>query len=310
MHELKEHMIRRRLGGWDEVDPKYNYGDMRFVISKAKMMQSITIREDTGSRYYRWVENRYPSWTSRESDWIGSSLRPFGGNNYLYGFPIEAGPLEAYRTFHDPDHPNHALWVKERERTYDRMAKERLNPGVVADILAFAVLTQDPNIYLIGSTNEEVLDLEGRVFVLHKYFDWQARFLTHATASSYYLFPGLVLAQLYTLGWKRTLLTWGVGILATEGISATQDGRLAGWSVITYMIYGQFWEEIYRLRQGFFKPKGFVTNSVGIWGLYVAGESFLKDSAPFLSPGPKTGVHHGAHHIGLILGFLLNRWSH
>ena len=303
-------MSRRRLGGWDMTDPNYNYGDMRDVIAKAKMMQSITLDPDTGKRVYHWEEGKYASWASKDTDYIGTRFEPFGGNNYLYGFPLSAGPLETYRRVHDKTHKYNKVWVTERANYYKEMRRAGYSPGSVADVVAYGAHKQNPNLYVLVACDEVVLDFAGRVFLLHLYLDWQSRFLLSATASTYYTFPALVAAQLYTLGWKRTLLTWGAGVLLTEGISYAQQGRFAGWSVITYMIYGQFWEEVYRVRPGFFKPMGFVTNSVGIYGLYSAGESFLKDSAPFLAPGPKTGVHHGAHHIGLILGFLLNRWAH
>ena len=98
-----------------------------------------------------------------------------------------------------------------------------------------------------------------------------------------------------------------------EGLHKYKPG-MNGWSVISYASYGTLFHEVYKdpkLRsvRGFLTAHGFSVDAGACFGLYQAVTSFYKDPAPFLEASKKTGIHHGAHHVSIALGAILNAYS-
>ena len=152
------------------------------------------------------------------------------------------------------------------------------------------------------------------VYLLNMWLTGQADVLKAANAVSLIVAPISVVVQLYALGWRRTLALWGAGVISTEVMSTQTDAGLSGWSVITYAIYGQMLNETFEDRKlrtvagGVQNVRGLAINGLGGYGTYQLLSNLYYDPAPFLEKSQKTQIHHGAHHIGMLAGFLLNRW--
>ena len=140
-------------------------------------------------------------------------------------------------------------------------------------------------------------------------------FSSAANGAAWYQVPVAILGQWAVSGWKKTAWTWGVGIGVTEGVSygnQTESGtrRIAGWSIITYGIFGHFFMELYKkpkLRKimNLFKYPEFITLGIGGFGAWQTGYSMWTD--PGWPAGEKAGIGHAFHHLGILYGAWLNR---
>ena len=306
---------RRRLA--PEVDEKYDYKDMERILEKAKMVPLAVVDPQTGGTYYGWQEGVYENF-SPDQDFVGRSFKPFGSHNYLYGMPVRKMLLGFFRIMHDPSHPEHKEMVKEIEEMYEDMRKEGLQPLTVPGAIAYYE-KKGPTILVISACEYLKMKVDSRVFLYHKFLSYQDIFFTLTSQIAYYSAPAMVGTQLWTLGWKRTLWLWAVGVLMTEGATyqmRQQDVQVSGWSLITYMIFGQFMNEawsdrkkLFTWNKGLFEFRGALIHSMWTYGAWETGSSFYMDPAPPGQAGKKTGTHHGIHHLGLITGWLLNRWT-
>ena len=303
------HLRRRLVSGWEETDPDFNYGNMRDVIEKAKMEPLVEFDPSQGP-ILRWQEGVYKTFT--KEDYLGQEFSPFGGNNYLYGFPLSKLVLSTYRVMWDTKHKGYDAFQKQKAQVYRKMTEKGLDHNNIFDIYLHVKTTEDTTIGLLKACEKNSMTFPHRVALLHGYMKYMQDFMNNANDEVYWKLPLYVGVELLAFGWKRTLWLWGLGVLASEGVSASMDGKYAGWSLISFMIYGQCLGEIWEDKKLPFSisgPSALATTVGGGYGLYQAVSTYLEDPGGFLKAGPKTGVHHGVHQIGMVVGALVNRFT-
>ena len=303
------HLRRRLVSGWEEVDPGFNYGDMRDVLEKAKMEPLVEFDPSAGT-ILRWHEGVYKTFS--KDDYLGQEFSPFGGNNYLYGFPLSKLVLSTYRVMWDPKHKGYDAFQKQKAQVYRGMTERGLDHNNIFDINLYVHATEDITIGLLKACEKGSMTFPHRVALLHGYMKVMQDFLEKANDEAYWKFPLYLGVQVIAVGFKRTLWLWGLGILASEGVSASMKGQYAGWSLISFMIFGQCLEEVWEDKKLPFRisgTSGLATTVGGAWGLYQVVSTYLEDPGGFLKAGPKTGVHHGVHQIGMVAGALVNRFT-
>ena len=282
------------------------------VIAKAKFKNLGITTDSAGSVVYNgWEEGVYEDfWSGPEKDVIGMSFAPVS-HNYLYGWAQTPVVEKILRQLNE----NVAL----QSLVYETFAKMDALVGGHSTIIEYLKYMTDHGgpPYLLLVFSFQFRNMPESVYAMNLYFKEQAANQQRNNTWSMYAAPLLVGSQLYTFGWKRTLALWAVGVLVSEG-AQSQLGKIepfAGWSIITYMIYGQMMNETFEDRKlrtlggGLRNLRGFAINAVGGYGAYNTLSHLYYDPAPFLQKSQRTGIHHGAHHIGLLLGFLMNRWT-
>ena len=287
------------------IDENYNYQRMPEVIAQSRYKGRIATDSDTGEK--SWVlSSDFEGWVSGFD--LGSSFVPFGGNNYLYGFDIRLAGMTMFRLLNDTSHERHKKFDLLQSLLALKVVREV--GGVTPDlVMKYVVKTKDPTVLLYMASNQTV-PFQWRVYYYNQYLIISAFRLEEPNARAQWLAPVLLLGQLYGLGWKRTLYVWALGVLLSEGVNYQMGGAYAGWSIISYLSYGQLIEQVVSERRGIPRnARELVIRGLAGYGTYSAVVTFYNDPAPFLQASTKTGTHHGIHHLSLVTGFLLNRWT-
>ena len=283
----------------------------RFKNNMRYMMTSRQIEYVPGKEGVGWEEGEIDDiWSGPDKDYIGRNFSPFK-HNYAYGISKKDSMVSAYRALNEDQASKDlaASILKDIEKTVGKHDETE-------DFVEYVIEHKGPPLALIiqAFRNQEVHE-HMRVYCMWFFFKIEAARFKRYNDATMIVLPVYLLSQLYTVGWKRTLLLWSIGILASEGVSYQVPYPFTGWSIITYMIHGQMWNETFSDRKlrtvagGITNLRGLLINGVGGYGAYLTGEALWNDPAPFLQKSQKTGVHHGMHHMGALLGFLLNRWT-
>ena len=291
-----------------------DFDDLKQAVTAARFKNlGKEYDASTGRTLYKgWQDGVYEDyWSGPEKDFLGTKLAPVA-HNYLYGqlFPLTFFEDQYRRLSEDKEYQKRIYEI------FEDMDKKVKGHDDVQQFLEFIVHHGgDPGLLLVHSFR--LRDLRESVYAMNLYFKNLAERLEAMNTWSYYAAPVLVASQLYGFGWKRTLALWALGALVSEGIGSQvrKTEPFSGWSVITYMIYGQMMNETFEDRKlrtlngGLRSLRGLVVNGAGGYGAYITLSNLYYDPAPFLQKSQRTGVHHGAHHIGLLAGFLTNRWA-
>jgi hypothetical protein len=256
-----------------------------------------------------------------ETDVFGFELKPFGTHNYLYGFNFKELFAETYEVLNNAGHPK----FKEAREISDKIQGTYKDffthlPGdkwnVKTDLGLKAVKSSfgANGILLLAADTRSGFNRHKTIDILGAFATELAAELVVASKASFIIAPLLVLGQLAVSGWKKTAWTWGVGIGLTEALSAfnvSEKGtrQVAGWSIISYGIYGHFLREIYKKPRllkviNLFKYPQFITLTIGGFGFVDAVTSLVMD--PGYPVGSKNSTGHFFHHMGLLYGALLN----
>ena len=283
-----------------------------YILSQAKFEQFKRYNPKTKNfEGQGWGNKVMDIFSGPNNDVIGQIWRPIK-HNYLYGFTQTKIVLDMYvRLKENPGSKEleQSLLTDIREVTGARGELK------VIDYVSYVVHYGKNTTALIVGAFAPNMELEDRIFLVNGW--WKTEAIKYALFNKYtaYGVPTMLLAQLFALGWKRTLMLWALGILVTEGASSTQD-NLSGWSIITFMVYGQFIDEVIEnpkqrtLAGGLRNLRGLTINALAGYGIYETGLNIWTDPTYLLlGKSQKTGVHHGLHHLGLLAGALLNRWS-
>ena len=302
MHELHRRLFLMPF------DKKYDYKRMPEVIDSARYKGRISTDSTTGIK--SWILNRdmLDFLTGEGNYFLGKNFQPFGGNNYLYGFNVKEAPYSLYRLLNDSTLSTHAQFVAYRQKLLrDVILKVG---GVTPDkLITYVKMTKDPQVLLFAACTPDV-PLEFRIYYLHQYWVINAFRLDEPNVQASWLAPLLLGTQLWNFGWKRTLTIWALGALLSEGVNTIRGGAFAGWSIILFMSYGQVLEQWYSEGKFLGKDvKSLLLRGLAAYGGYEVVVGFYKDPAPIGKASTKTGTHHGIHHLSLISGFLLNRWT-
>ena len=259
-----------------------------------------------------------------ENDYFGLKFEPFGTHNYLYGFNMKEILADTYEIVNNPKHPE---YDKHKKQADDIVKEYHATGGVLPfevggwtaqkDVGLKMVKTQFGmmGLAILACHKGANLRYEQRVLILGAFAIEYATLLWQASVSSYVLVPAMVIGQVVVSGWKKTAWTWGVGIGVTECASYfnknDRDERtVAGWSIITYGIFGHFFMELYKrpkLRKimNLFKYPEFITLGIGGLGAVSAVWSLIDD--PGYPNGGHKGTGHAYHHLGIAYGAWLNR---
>ena len=283
------------------------------VIAKAKFKnKGIRTDPSTGEVVYEgWHEGVYEDyWSGPDKDTIGSSFAPIN-HNYLYGWKMTPVIENILRQLNEN--------VPLQKLVHETFAKmDTLVGGHNTLVQYLKYVTEHGGApYLLLIFSFQFISLNESTYAMNLYFKVEAEKHQAANTWSMYAAPAMIAAQLYGIGWKRTLAIWAAGVLVTEGAQAKlgENEPFSGWSIITYMIYGQMMNETFEDRKlrtlngGLRNLRGLAINGVGGYGAYTTISNLYYDWSPFLQKSQRTGIHHGAHHIGLLLGFLMNRWT-
>jgi len=303
--------MRRRLIFHAEYDEKFDYLDIPEVIDKARFKGEIVVNP-LGRKEWRYHDGVFEDFiTGDEMDQVGESFTPFGGHNYLYNFGVNGPLLSLFRLVQDPSVAGHEEVIAQKKALYSRVQGSL---DEVQAVLYYMEVSKDINILLFKAAEAGETPFWKRVFYYNKFLKISSRLLAPQIAESKWLAPVLFLGKWFAFGLKRTLVLWGLGVVFLEGLHAKYEGRYNGWSVITYASYGTLFHEFYadpklRALNALRTGHGLVVDAGVGFGLYEAVTSFYNDPAPFLEASKKTGVHHGAHHISILLGMILNAYS-
>ena len=282
---------------------------LEFMLTQAKKVQ-IQKYNGISMEGKGWTEEVMDIWSGPNKDMLGSYWAPFTDHNYQYGFAQDLSIRSMYAALYGPK-PD-ALSLELQAKIFAEMDAKVGGHDGTGDYIDFMLKDGNPLALIMGAFAPGRI-IGDRIFLLNFFWSMEAQKLKNFNFASNILFPVLSVTQLLTLGWKRTLAAWVLGILLTEGAHATVTYPFAGWSVITFMIYGQMIDEFYEDRKLWpltnfgLRPLGI--KAVAGYGIYVTTENLILDPAPILQRSLKTGIHHGLHHIGLLVGALLNRWT-
>ena len=249
-------------------------------------------------------------WSGPKMEFMGEKFAPFS-HNYLYGWNVKNLLQVAFRAMKEDQGTRQA--IIEELRKMDEVVGGHDETEHFLDYVFNHGGIHYMLLYQAFHFSE--LQFNEIVYLLNQWFGIQARSLQEGNDMTMWLAPALVVGQLYALGWKRTLWVWLAGALITEGAFSLIGSPFSGWSIITYMAYGQAWNETFSDRKlrtlsgGVQNLRGLAINGIGGFGGYNFLSNLYYDPAPFLQKSQKTNIHHGAHHLGLIAGFLLNRWT-
>jgi len=282
---------------------------LEFMLTEAKKVQ---IQEFDGIKMVGkgWTDKKMDIWSGPNKDLLGEYWAPFSKHNYLYGFEQDSSIRNMYDALigPKPDPPSLEL----QATIYGEM--EELVGGhlTVSDYIMFIQLDGNRLALIMGAFSPGRI-IGDRIYLLNYYWRLEAQKMKNFNGASKILFPVLTVTQLLALGWKRSLWVWVIGILITEGGAAQFTFPFSGWSIITFMMYGQMIDEYIEDRK-LWPLRNFGLRALGIkgvsaYGMYVTMLNLIIDPAPFMQRSQKTGIHHGAHHIGLLVGALLNRWT-
>ena len=282
---------------------------LEHVFELAKFKNLGVKRESSGNLVYPGWTNEYEDyWSGPKKEFMGQSFAPFK-HNYAYGWSVREMIIQAYRAMNED--------ATSKKIVEDVLKEMDATVGGHDTTAHFVVYVQKGGTHLallyrafqFNTIGEKVC-----VYLLNMWLTGQAAKLEEYNAISLIVAPLSVAVQLYALGWRRTLALWGTGVIVSEGMSSLLTYPFSGWSVITYMIYGQMWNETFEDRKlrtvagGVQNLRGLAINGLGGYGAYQLLSNLYYDPAPFLEKSQKTQVHHGAHHLGMAAGFLLNRW--
>ena len=300
--------MRRRLIFHAEYDEKFDYQETVEVVDKARYLGEIVVTP-LGQKEWRYHDKILEDFiTGDEQDQVGESFTPFGGHNYLYNFAVKGPLMSVFRLLFDPSLAGHEEVVALRDATYSRIQGPQ---DEVQTILYYLQTSKDINVLLFKACEGPFWK---RVFYYHRFLEISSGLLKSQIAESKWLAPVLFLGKWFAFGIKRTLILWGIGIVFLEGLHVKYRGAFNGWSVISYASYGTLFHEFYadpklRALNALRTGHGLVVDAGACFGLYQAVTSFYNDPAPFLEASKKTGIHHGAHHISILLGMILNAYS-
>ena len=288
-------------------------GTLEYMLVRAKFKQ-LKVYDPVNTTFYGqgWGHDVMPFWKGPDEDFIGETFAPIK-HNYLYGFKQRPVIEDLYKKLVDsPGAP------KLMQEAIDEVRKVmKTNVPTMTDYLRYVLGPPERNyLFLIVGAFSPDMKLGDRIFLLNSWWVIQAKQMSNFNVATQWALPPILLAQLVGLGWRKMLVMWVLGILVTEGASATIDFNLSGWSVIQFMCYGQFMEEIFEDRKlrtvkgGLQTARGLGINALGGYGVYLTVSNMIKDPTPFfMGKSAQTGVHHGLHHLGIIMGALINRWS-
>ena len=251
-----------------------------------------------------WVVGKNP----KSRSFLGQLFAPFGGHNYAYGFDQKFMLSSAFRDLNE----NKAA-AEFKAAVLKDMDEKVGQHSHTEDFIEYVAFNGGNKMaLLIHAFRLNEVPFKEQVYLVNTWYNAEAEKMKLYNGFTEWSLPSLLVAQFYALGWKRTLTLWALGILVTEGAAAYVKYPFAGWSMITFAIYGQFLNEIYSdpklrsLKGGLQNLRGLLINGAGGYGAYVTASNLYYD--PALIRSAKTGVHHGAHHLGLLLGFVVNRW--
>jgi len=285
------------------------------VIEKMKLKnKGISLHPVTGKlELLGWVEGVYDEyWGGPTKDFLGSEFAPFH-HNYLYGWNI-ADIVERNFRFMNEDPAAQKILFE----ALSDMDKKVGGHTTIGEFLTYVKDRGGHHLVLLARSFQfNDISFEESVYLMNVFFSIEANKLVQYNEASMYLLPISIGVQLYALGWKRTLALWALGVLATEGVHQQLEKRepFAGWSLIGFMVYGQMLNETFEdsklrtVKGGIQNLRGLSINGLGGYGAYLTISNLINDPAPFLEKSQKTGIHHGVHHLGLLGGFLMNRWS-
>ena len=153
--------------------------------------------------------------------------------------------MSAYRALNEDQASKDlaASILKDMERTVGKHDETE-------DFVEYVIEHKGPPLALIiqAFRNQEVHE-HMRVYCMWFFFKIEAARFKRYNDATMIVLPVYLLSQLYTVGWKRTLLLWSLGILASEGVDYQVSYPFTGWSIITYMIHGQMWNETFSDRK-------------------------------------------------------------
>ena len=285
------------------------------VVEKMKFKNKGITRDSVTGKigFPGWVEGVYDEyWSGPNMDFLGSNFAPFH-HNYLYGWSIVDIVETNFRAMNEDK--------AARKIMMEAFADMDQKVGGSSTTPQFLTYVQDHGghhlLLLVRAFQFSLIPFEESVYLMNVFFSIEANQLRKSNDFSMYMLPISLGVQLYALGWKRTLALWAVGVLATEGLHKQLEKRepFAGWSLIGFMTYGQMLNETFSdsklrtVKGGIQSLRGLAINGLGGYGTYVTVWNLINDPAPFLEKSQKTGIHHGVHHLGLLGGFLMNRWS-
>lgn len=282
------------------------------VVQQAKYKNmGVTFHPVTNEPYYEgWQSGEYEDyWSGPKMDFMGSKFAPFN-HNYLYGWSVIDMIEGAYRAINE--HKPSQLKVAELLKDMDKKVGGHDSTGQY--VIYVEQFGGHPLALLVQAFKFNLLGKNEIVFLLNLFFTVEANKLKSYNSVSSILLPVCIGTQLYAFGWRKTLAIWAVGAAVTEGLALQIGYPFAGWSLITFMIYGQMVNETFSdsklrtVRGGLQTLRGLGVNGLGGYGTYVTLSNLYYDPAPFLQKSQKTGAHHGVHHLGLVAGFLMNRW--
>ena len=285
------------------------------VIQAAKFKNlGTTLHPVTNEPYYEgWLDDIYDEyWSGPNKDFLGSQFAPFR-HNYLYGWTVTEMITAAFRAMNEDEASQKMIY-----ELFDDMDKKVGGHEVTPQYLRYVQEFGGHHLLLLVMCFQfSRIPFNESVYLMYLFFSIEAKKLVSYNANAMYMIPISIATQLYGLGWKRTLATWALGALVTEGLSVQIAKRepFSGWSLISFMIYGQMLNETFSDRKlrtvkgGLQSLRGLGINGLGGYGTYVTLSNLYYDPAPFLQKSQKTGIHHGVHHLALLGGFLMNRWS-
>ena len=251
-------------------------------------------------------------WSGPKLDFMGEEFAPFN-HNYLYGWKMSTLLENVFRSLNEDENARKTMHA-ELTKMVEKFGRP-IDTLETTDYLNYVLQGGHHMVMLYRAFDFAVTPFEESVFILNRWFGLQAKELTMGNDYTRWMFPLFTVGQLYALGWRRTLWLWVAGVLISEGANVQIGYPFSGWSIILYMIYGQFWSETFSerrlrtLKGGIQSLDGLAINGIGGYGAYQTLKNLYYDPAPFMQKSQKTGRHHGAHHFGLIAGFLLNRWT-
>jgi hypothetical protein len=268
-------------------------------------------------------DSQFDNYVNYDTDFFGYEFKPFGTHNYLYGFSLKEIIAEQFEILNNPKHPDY----EEKKQTGNDIVREynsvggTLLPGGTwyAQEDVGLKLTQTKygmtGLLILACHPNANLNDQQRVQILVAFAAAMLTMLVAASLSAFIGAPLLLLAQLGVSGWKKTAWTWGVGTALTEAVSYVNKNdkdtrRLAGWSIITYGIFGHFFMEIYKRPRllkimNLFKYPQFLTLAGGALGTFNTIYSLVTD--PGYPNGKHAGTGHAFHHLGILYGAWLNR---
>ena len=216
-----------------------------FMLVQAKKVQFMKYNgvsmEGSG-----WSAQVMDMWSGPNKDILGKYFAPFTDHNYLYGFEQNSHIRTMYAALIGPK--TDPLSLELQAKLFAEMDAKVGGHGETGDFIDFIIRDGNRLALILGAFAPGRVIGE-RIFLLNFYWQMEAEQLRKFNQQSNILFPVLSLTQLFTLGWKRTLAVWVLGILLTEGAAASVTYPFSGWSMITFMIYGQMIDEIYEDRK-------------------------------------------------------------